>query len=257
MLDQFLPGERAAVHGIIAAVLAQRPDLSTGPSELGYHQAAAGRSAGCPRVVSGCGRARPSGYTPLARPVEYLERVLELWARVPDAAERAGRSRGNVLVGRRRDFGRVGDFDRAVAYATAALAEPEIAGDPERGAELWQRIARYHLQDGNGPPAFAAYQAAATLLDSAPPARGRSRLAADHALALAIWEGMTKRSPRPSGRCGSPPMRVTLPPEVWRSMPPAWRGLQLAGLKTVSETFGKRWIWPVRTALTRTLAAPR
>jgi AAA ATPase domain len=67
-------------------------------------------------------------------------------------------------------------------------AEPEIDGDPERGAQLWQRIARYHQQDGNGPLAFAAYEAAARLLDSAPPARGRSRLAADHALALAIWD---------------------------------------------------------------------
>jgi DNA-binding CsgD family transcriptional regulator len=53
---------------------------------------------------------------------------------------------------------------------------------------LWQRIARYHLQEGNGPPAFAAYEAAAKLLDSAPAARGRSRLAADHALALALWD---------------------------------------------------------------------
>jgi hypothetical protein len=52
---------------------------------------------------------------------------------------------------------------------------------------LLGRIARYHLQDGNGQPAFAAYLTAATLLASAPQARGRSRLAAEHALALAIW----------------------------------------------------------------------
>jgi DNA-binding CsgD family transcriptional regulator len=92
------------------------------------------------------------------------------------------------LAGAAQNLGGAGDFDRAVAYATAALAEPEIAGDPERGAQLWQRIARYHLQEGNGPPAFAAYDAAAKLLDSAPAARGRSRLAADHALALALWD---------------------------------------------------------------------
>ena len=187
VLDQFLPGERAAVHAIIAEVLAQRPSLSTGPSELGYHQAAAGDHS-----------AALASYLAAATDAErvyafgdaggYLERALDLWAHVPDAAERAGRSRGDVLVGLAQNLGGAGDFDRAVAYATAALAEPEIAGDPERGAELWQRIARYHLQDGNGPPAFAAYQAAATLLDSAPPARGRSRLAADHALALAIWD---------------------------------------------------------------------
>ena len=188
VLDQFLPGERAAVHAIIAEVLRQRPALSTGPSELGYHQAAA--AVDLPAALA--------SYLAAANDAErvyafgeaggYLERALDLWARVPDAAERAGRSRGDVLVGLAQNLGGAGDFDRAVGYATAALAEPAIASDPERGAELWQRIARYHLQDGNGPPAFAAYQAAATLLDSAPPARGRSRLAADHALALAIWD---------------------------------------------------------------------
>jgi DNA-binding CsgD family transcriptional regulator/tetratricopeptide (TPR) repeat protein len=187
VLDQFLPGERAAVHAIIAEVLAQRPALSTGPSELGYHQAAAGdHSAALASYLAAADDAER--VYAFGEAGGYLERALDLWARVPDAAERAGRSRGDVLVGLAQNLGSAGDFDRAVAYATAALAEAEIAGDPERGAELWQRIARYHQQDGNGPPAFAAYQAAATLLDSAPPARGRSRLAADHALALAIWD---------------------------------------------------------------------
>jgi DNA-binding CsgD family transcriptional regulator/tetratricopeptide (TPR) repeat protein len=187
VLDQFLPGERAAVHAIIAEVLAQRPALSTGPSELGYHQAAAGDlSAALASYVAAADDAER--VYAFGEAGGYLERALELWAHVPDAAERAGRSRGDVLVGLAQNLGGAGDFDRAVGYATGALAEPEIAGDPERGAELWQRIARYHLQDGNGPPAFAAYQAAAAVLDSAPPARGRSRLAADHALALAIWD---------------------------------------------------------------------
>ena len=187
VLDQFLPGERAAVHAIIAEVLAQRPALSTGSSELGYHQAAAGDLSAALASYLAAANDAERVYA-FGEAGGYLERALELWAHVPDAAERAGRSRGDVLVGLAQNLGGAGDFDRAVAYATAALAEPEIAGDPERGAELWQRIARYHLQDGNGPPAFAAYQAAATLLDSAPPARGRSRLAADHALALAIWD---------------------------------------------------------------------
>jgi DNA-binding CsgD family transcriptional regulator/tetratricopeptide (TPR) repeat protein len=187
VLDQFLPGERAAVHGIIAGVLAQQPALSTGPGELGYHQAAAGDLHAA--LVSYVAAAEEAERVyAFGQAGEYLQRVLELWARVPHAAVAIGRSRGDVLVGVAQNLGRAGDFDGAVAYATAAIAEPEIAGDPERGAELWQRIARFHLQDGNGPPAFAAYQAAATLLDSAPPARGRSRLAADHALALAIWD---------------------------------------------------------------------
>jgi DNA-binding CsgD family transcriptional regulator/tetratricopeptide (TPR) repeat protein len=187
VLDQFLPGERAAVHAIIAEVLAREPALSTGPGELGYHQAAADDLPAALASYLAAANDAERVYA-FGEAGGYLERALDLWARVPNAAELAGRSRGDVLVGAAQNIGGAGDFDRAVAYATAALAEPEIAGDPERGAQLWQRIARYHLQDDNGPPAFAAYEAAATLLDSAPPARGRSRLAADHALALALWD---------------------------------------------------------------------
>ena len=186
MLDQFLPGERAAVHGIIAECWrnGQTSQPAQASSATTRRRPAICRLPWC-RIVAAAEEAER--VYAFGEAGEYLERVLELWARVPDAAERAGRSRGNVLVAAAEHLGRAGDFDRAVAFATAALAEPEIAGDPERGAELWQRIARYHLQDGNGPQAFAAYQAAATLLDSAPQARGRSRLAAEHALALAIW----------------------------------------------------------------------
>jgi hypothetical protein len=75
-------------------------------------------------------------------------------ARVQDQLKHAtGRSRGDVLFAVAQNVGGAGDFDRAIAYATAALAGPEIAGDSEYRAELWQRIARYHLQDGNGPQA--------------------------------------------------------------------------------------------------------
>jgi tetratricopeptide (TPR) repeat protein len=186
VLDQFLPGERAAVHATIAEVLAERPALSTGPGELGYHQAQAGDlpAALASHLAAADDAERVYAFADAAA---YLERALELWSGVPQAAERTRRSRGDVLVDIAQNLGGAGDFDRAVAYATAALAEPEIAGDSERGAELWQRIARYHLQDGNGQPAFTAYQTAAKLLDSAFQAQGRSRLAAEHALALAIW----------------------------------------------------------------------
>jgi tetratricopeptide (TPR) repeat protein len=186
VLEQFLPGERAAMHAIIAEVLAQWPALSTGPSELGYHQAASGD---IPAALASYLAAADDAQRVYAfgEAGGYLERALDLWARVPDAADATGRSRGDVLICAAQNFGGAGDFGRAVAYATAALAEPGIVGNPEREADLWQRIALYHLRDGNGPPAFAAYQSAATLLDSASHARGRSRLAAEHALALAVW----------------------------------------------------------------------
>jgi DNA-binding CsgD family transcriptional regulator/tetratricopeptide (TPR) repeat protein len=186
VLGQFLPGERAAVHAIIAEALGQRPARSTGPGELGYHQAAAGDL-----------QAALTSYLAAAEEAErvyafgaaggYLERALELLARAPDVAGRAGYSRADILPRTADNLSRAGDFDRAIAYATAALAEPEIASDPGRAAEVWERMAWYYLQASNGPALFEAYQTAAALLDLAPQARGRSRVAAEHALALAIW----------------------------------------------------------------------
>ncbi|HWI00794.1 MAG TPA: AAA family ATPase [Propionibacteriaceae bacterium] len=186
VLDQFLPGERAAVHAIIAEALTQRPALSTGPSELGYHQAAAGdlSTALASYLAAADGAERVYAFGEAGG---YLERALDLWARVPDAADATGRSREDVLVGAAENLSRAGDFDRAVAFASAALAEPEIASDPGRSAEVWERVAWYYLQASNGPATFEAYQTAAAQLDLAPQARGRSRVAAEHALALAIW----------------------------------------------------------------------
>jgi hypothetical protein len=54
-------------------------------------------------------------------------------ARIQDQLKHAtGRSRGDVLVAVAQNVGGAGDFrPRPPAYATAALAEPEIVGDPE------------------------------------------------------------------------------------------------------------------------------
>jgi len=97
VLGQLLPGERPAVHANIAAALAQRPELSTGPGELGYHQSAAGDLPGAVGSYMAAASDAERVYA-FGEAGGHLERVLELWAQVPDAAERAGRSRGDVLV---------------------------------------------------------------------------------------------------------------------------------------------------------------
>jgi len=52
---------------------------------------------------------------------------------------------------------------------------------------VWTRIAWYRLMASDGPGLFGAYESAAAALESAPEMHGRARLAADHAMARAIW----------------------------------------------------------------------
>ena len=187
VLDQFLPGERAAVHGIIAAVLAQRPELSTGPSELGYHRAAAGDLQAALVPYSAAAEEAERVYA-FGEAGQYLERVLELWARVPEAAERAGRSRGNVFGGRR---GARRPCRGLRSRCRIRYRCHRRTGHRRRPAAAWRRVMAANRDvppaGRQWPAGVSSYQAAATLLDSAPQARGRSRLAAEHALALGIW----------------------------------------------------------------------
>ena len=67
-----------------------------------------------------------------------LERVIELWARVPDAARCIGCDRPAVLDAAVAAAMEAGEHERGVALATAALAGAE--GDRVRTAWLlWQR----------------------------------------------------------------------------------------------------------------------
>ncbi len=214
VLDQFLPGERAAVHGIIAAVLAQRPDLSTGPGELGYHQAAAGDLQAA--LVSYLAAAEEAERVyAFGEAGEYLERVLELWARVPDAADASGTFPRRTCWPPPRSTSAVPGTSIALSHSpplpspnrrspATPSAEPSY-GSELRGTTCRTATARRRSRPTRRPPHFSTRRLRRGVdLDSRPNTPWHS----------ASGEGMTKRSPRPSGRCGSPPMRVTLPPEV-------------------------------------------
>jgi DNA-binding CsgD family transcriptional regulator len=138
--DDQLPGERAAAHRRYAQALAADHGLAadgSGSAELAFHWHAAGDAS---RALEAAWQAAGDAGARLAyaERLDMLERVLELWAQVPDAARCTGCDRPAVLdaaVTAARD---AGEFERGVALATAALAEAE--GDPVRTARLlWQR----------------------------------------------------------------------------------------------------------------------
>ena len=138
--DDQLPGERAAAHRRFAQALAADHALAadgSGSAELAFHWHAAGdvsRALGAAWQAAGDAGARLA----YAERLDMLERVIDLWARVPDAARCIGCGRAAVLDAAVAAAVLAGEDERGVALATVALAGAE--GDPVRTAWLlWQR----------------------------------------------------------------------------------------------------------------------
>ena len=146
--DDQLPGERAAAHRRYAQALASDHLLTAdghGAAELAFHWHAAGDA---PRALEAAWRASGDARARLAyaERLDMLERVLELWARVPDAARSIGCDRHAVLDAAVAAAGDAGEHERGMALATEALAE--AADDLVRGARLLEQ--RASMRSGLG-----------------------------------------------------------------------------------------------------------
>ncbi|TMR92073.1 helix-turn-helix transcriptional regulator [Nonomuraea basaltis] len=147
--DDLLPGEHTRLHTRYAEALER--DLSILPAprgaiELAHHWHAAHDSTWA--LVSAwhaAAAARKS--TAYDEQLRMLSRVLERWDQVPDAAERIGCDRLDVLKQIATVAHLAGEYERSLALANAALAELDHEADPIRTAlVLRQRgLTRYDL----------------------------------------------------------------------------------------------------------------
>ncbi|MBB5784692.1 helix-turn-helix transcriptional regulator [Nonomuraea jabiensis] len=152
--DDLLPGEHTRLHTRFAEALER--DLSILPAprgaiELAHHWHSAHDSTWA--LVSAwqaAGVARRS--TAYDEQLGMLSRVLELWDQVPDASERIGCDRIDVLRNTATVAHLAGEYERAIALASAALAEIDRDADPIRAAKLLRQrgLTRYDL----GRPGF-------------------------------------------------------------------------------------------------------
>ena len=134
--DDQLPGELAAAHRRFARALTADHVLAAdgrGSAELAFHWHAAGDAG---QALEAAWQAAGDAGTRLAyaERLDMLERVIELWARVPDAARRIGCDQPAVQDAAVAAAGEAGELEHGVALATAALAGAE--GDPVRTARL-------------------------------------------------------------------------------------------------------------------------
>ncbi|MEV3855629.1 AAA family ATPase [Streptomyces sp. NPDC050095] len=145
--EDLLPGERIRLHARYAAALTTD---DADAAELAAHSYAAGDR---PEALSAAHRAAVRAGRSYAYDEQrlMLERVLELWDRVRDPAERIGTDLVGVLTEAAETCMLSGHYRRGVDHATAGLAAVDEQAAPERAALLLEHRGRLrHRLDSSG-----------------------------------------------------------------------------------------------------------
>ena len=133
--DELLEAERIAIHRAIADALERREAPSPAgelarTGEIAYHAMAA-RDLSRALMASLAAVAAAERASAHAEAEVHLDRILEIWPRVPDAAAQVGMDHAALLARTARAAASAGHVSRAVALARDALAEFD-PGDTER-----------------------------------------------------------------------------------------------------------------------------
>ena len=152
--DELLPGERVQVHRRFAEAIDADPALvapGRASGEQSWHWYAARDTV---RALVSAWQAAGQAARALAyaEQLAMVSRVLELWEQVPDAAQRIGASYLSVLESAVEAALTAGEDERGIGFATAALQEIDVIGEPARAALMLKARARmrWHLGRAEG-----------------------------------------------------------------------------------------------------------
>jgi DNA-binding CsgD family transcriptional regulator/tetratricopeptide (TPR) repeat protein len=187
--EDLLPHERAGLHRAYAEAIERRTedrddeDLDTA-SMLAHHWLAA---HDIPRALPAsvrAGRAAAAASTPVVAR-RHFELALELWSRVPDAAQRAGIDHIELLERASLAAHRAGDPNRALALVDQAIGEAGDAAAAERRAALLVRRAELLGDLGREEEGLAGLEEAVGLVPHEPPTPVSAHALSAQARALA------------------------------------------------------------------------
>jgi tetratricopeptide (TPR) repeat protein len=171
-----LPRERVRIHTAYGEALSADPALAGGNVAVAAALALHWRAAhDLPRALEASIEAAQlaAGYAP-AEALGHLERALEIWPQVPDAAQRSGIDLVEALGRAGQSAYAAGALDRSLAMFDEALAELEPDADPERRALLMEARAAAVLDTGRESEARLELERAAALLPAEPPSEARA-----------------------------------------------------------------------------------
>ena len=165
--EDMLPGERGGLHAAYGEALARDPGLAGDdaavPAALAHHWYAA---LDLPRALPAsivAARHALNSFAP-AEAHHHLERALEIWPRVPDAAERTGVDQAEVAFLAGEAAYVAGDVGRSLSLLDQALVGLPAAGDAVRRALVLERRAQALRDTGRETESVATLSEALALL---------------------------------------------------------------------------------------------
>ncbi|WP_165969148.1 AAA family ATPase [Actinomadura sp. KC06] len=132
--EDLLPGERSALHRRFAETIGRSPELSDAPeSALAVHWQGCGDHAQALAAAWEAAWERQAAAA-YAEQLSLLERVLDLWDRVPDAEPLTGCTRHAVLEAATAAAGAIGEPGRGLPLIQRALDETDRRREPAHAA---------------------------------------------------------------------------------------------------------------------------
>lgn len=176
--SDLLPGERRRLHGALAEVLTDHPELAAGDqatayAELSHHWYAARNLPAALSAAIQAGQAAEQAYG-FAEALCQFERASELWNQVPHAQRPVDLDHAHVLEHAAEAAKLVGEYDRAVGLIGEAIKLVDSATEPARAGRLHQHLGWYLLNRGDEAAAANAYQKALRLIPTEPPSAERA-----------------------------------------------------------------------------------
>ena len=185
--DELLPTERVSLHAAIADALEREAAASsTGESALAgeiAHHAMAAHDVSRALTTSLAAVAVAERSYAFAEAEVHLDRILEIWSRVDDAADRVGMDHPELLARAARVAVSAGHQSRGVRLALDALGELDPA-DVEGRLPILLDLFDYAWEAADIPTAERAVGEAMAIVDGERSARSAQALAAE---ALLRW----------------------------------------------------------------------
>ncbi|MFZ5870028.1 MAG: ATP-binding protein [Actinomycetota bacterium] len=224
-----LPGERVRLHGAYAGLLAGGGSGRGSAATLAHHRMASHDLRGA-LVASMQAADEATDLLAPAEALQHLERAVQLWAAVEDAAEVTGRDLTRLTLDAAQAASLAGLPARAVALARDAVRHADVAGDVSGRVESRRRLATALLFSDHAAEAYAAAEeavarrpwrpvpAASPATWAVPPSERSSCCPQPGPPGCSTWS--PTRSPRSqssAGRRAAPASRPACWPRRWRS----------------------------------------
>ncbi len=226
---ELLPGERAGLHEQYARALAAgsgdepgRPGegQASAPgfaADLAEHWYRAGRPA---EALDWSVRAADSAERVYAHAeaARCCERILELWDRVADAADRTGMDRAGLHTRAARAWEFAGEETRSMPHIDEALRQVDPAADPVRAGLLHELRGWYDMGTAHVDVVLAEHREAVRLVPAEPPSAERAQVLWAYGRALLIRAGRHAESAAACEEALTAARRAGSQPHIIRAM---------------------------------------